>query len=80
MYIYCTLYRDYSLNGEQVESGDGSSAACYKFVACSLDAANQRSQTQQLFDSPPFKENLISCPWISKLYINSTLPFFHLYS
>lgn len=66
--LYIGTYRDEFTR-------DTSSAARYKLVASCLDATNQRSQTQQLFHSPPFKENLISCPWISKLYINSTLLF-----
>lgn len=60
---------------------EASSGSIRDLVAtCSPDSANQRSHAQQLSLSPLFKENLISCRWISKLYINSSPPFFHLYS
>lgn len=69
--VYIVLY----ILQVRVESRDTSSAARSKLAASSFDATNQRSQTQRLFRSPLFKESLISCPWISKLYINSTLLF-----
>lgn len=62
-------------------SDAASSSSLQDLVAVhSPDAANQHSHAQQLSLSPLFKENLISCRWISKLYINSSPPFFHLYS
>lgn len=74
MYIFSFIYGSRAF--PEAQSEDTSSAAPHELVACSLDATNQCSETQQLFQSSPFKEILISCLWISKLYINSA----HLFS
>lgn len=72
MYI---LYFIYGIQASPEAESEDTSAAPHKLVACSLDTTNQRSENQQLFHSSLFKEILISCPRISKLYINSALLF-----